>query len=147
MSREKEWKLEYEAKERSIILRIRATNEGKFRFKKRNERLDFGETFSTRNVIFDVNTYLEWQIGYDIAVKKVEDGEAKTSLIEESFYGYNKKEKYPYELSELLFLATRLGLLQKKNIVELLKEIKSYRQFIDDKPISVERHTKSQCFS
>lgn len=50
----------------NILIIIRAVNSGKFRFKKRKNNLDFGETFSTRRVSFDEETYLEWQIGYDV---------------------------------------------------------------------------------
>ena len=48
-------------KEKNILLIISATNDGKFRFKKRKNRLDFGEIFSTRECPFDEQTYLEWQ--------------------------------------------------------------------------------------
>ena len=50
----------YTIKENNILLTIPATNAGKFRFKKRKNRLDFGETFSTRECPFDDQTYLEW---------------------------------------------------------------------------------------
>src|SRR3989338_4638047 len=64
--------MEYVIDKNNILLIIPATNAGKFRFKKRRNRLDFGETFSTRECPFDDQTYLEWQIGYDVPIKDVE---------------------------------------------------------------------------
>jgi len=134
--------MEYQIKDRRIILAISATNAGKFRFKKRKNRLDFGETFSTRECCFDDETYLEWQIGYDITVKDVDDGKGETKLNKKHFIGSNGKRKYPYELSELLYTALDLGLITKTDVTYLRDEVKAYKNFIDDKSISVERHTK-----
>ena len=134
--------MEYKIKDKNILLVIPATNAGKFRFKKRKNRLDFGETFSTRECFFDDETYLEWQIGYDIPVKDVEDGKGETKLTKKHFIGSNGKRKYPYELSELLYTAVDLGLITKKDLGDLCHEVKSYKNFIDDKSISVEHHAK-----
>ena len=68
----KEDNVEYIIKEGNIWLVVSANNSGKFRFKKRKSRLDFGETFSTRECLFDDQTYLEWQISYDVPIKDVE---------------------------------------------------------------------------
>lgn len=134
--------MEYKIKDKNILLVIPATNAGKFRFKKRKNRLDFGETFSTRECCFDDETYLEWQIGYDIPVKDVEDGKGETKLTKKHFIGSNGKRKYPYELSELLYAAVDLGLITKKDVKDLCEEVKGYKNFIDDKSISVEHHAK-----
>jgi len=134
--------VEYQTKDKSILLIIPATNSGKFRFKKRKNRLDFGETFSTRECCFDDETYLEWQIGYDIPVKDVEDGKGETKLTKKYFIGSNGKRKYPYELSELLYTTVDLGLITKKDVKDLCDEVKDYKNFIDDKSISVEHHAK-----
>lgn len=134
--------MEYIVKDRNILLVIPATNAGKFRFKKRKNRLDFGETFSTRECCFDDETYLEWQIGYDIPVKDVEDGKEETKLNKKHFIGSNGKRKYPYELSELLYTAVDLGLITKKDMKDLCDEVKGYKNFEDDKSISVEHHAK-----
>ena len=134
--------MEYFIKEKSILLVIPATNFRKFRFKKRKNRLDFGETFSTRECCFDEQVYLEWQIGYDVPVKDVESGEGKTKLNKKHFIGSNGKRKFPYELSEIIYASIELGLIAKEDVERLLKEISSYRNFIDDKAISVEHHTK-----
>jgi len=134
--------VEYQIKDKNILLTIPATNAGKFRFKKRKNRLDFGETFSTRECFFDDDTYLEWQIGYDIPVKDVEDGKGETKLTQKHFIGSNGKRKYPYELSELLYTAIEQGLITKKDAKDLCDEVRKYKNFIDDKSISVEHHAK-----
>ncbi len=64
--------MEYRIQEKNVLLIIPATNSGKYRFKKRKNRLDFGEIFSTREHCFNEQVYLEWQIGYDVLVKDVE---------------------------------------------------------------------------
>lgn len=134
--------MEYLIKEKIISLVIRATNSGKYRFKKRGNRLAFGETFSTKECCFDEQTYLEWQIGYDIPVKDVESGEEKTKLNKKYFIGSNGKRKFPYEISEIIYASLEGGLITKKDIENLLKEIDSYHNFIDEKTISVEHHAK-----
>lgn len=105
--------MEYIVKEKNIWLVIPAANSGKFRFKKRKNRLDFGETFSTRECPFDDQTYLEWQIGYDVPVKDVEEGKKGTKLTSKHFVGSNGKKKYPYELSEIFYKAMELGFLKR----------------------------------
>lgn len=120
---------------------IPANNAGKFRFKKRNTRLEFGETFSTREGIFDKNTYLEWQIGYDVPIKEAIDDKA-TKLNKITFVGSNKKIKYPYELSELFYESIKLNHISIKEVKDLLSEIMKYKSFIDEKEISVEHHSK-----
>lgn len=134
--------MKYLVKEKEIHVVIPAANFRKFRFKKRDSRLDFGNTFSTRKIPFDRNTYLEWQIGYDVPIKDVKAGKAKTKLNKEYFVGSNGKQKYPYELSELVYEATGLGLISKKELKNVLDEIKGYKDFIDKKVPSVEYHSK-----
>jgi hypothetical protein len=129
-------------KEKNVLLIIPATNDGKFRFKKRKNRLDFGEIFSTRECPFDEQTYLEWQIGYDVPVKDVEDGKKETKLTSKHFVGSNGKTKYPYELSEIFYKAMELELITKKEVENLLNEIRGYKSFIDEKAITVEHHSQ-----
>jgi len=138
----KEEMVEYIIKENSIWLVVPATNSGKFRFKKRKNRLDFGHVFATRNSIFDDQTYLEWQIGYDVPVNDVEAGEKSTTLTSKQFVGSNGKRKYPYELSEIFFKAMELEFISKGDVENLLKAIGSYKGFIDEKDITVEHHSK-----
>jgi hypothetical protein len=134
--------VKYIIKEKNIQLVIPANNAGKFRFKKRENRLDFGETFSTREGVFDDQTYLEWQIGYDVPVNDVEKGTKGTKLTSKHFIGSNGKKKYPYELSELFYEAMMLEFISKREVENLCKEVKSYKNFIDEKSISVEHHAK-----
>lgn len=134
--------MDYTIKGNDILLIIPATNAGKFRFKKRKNRLDFGEIFSTRECLFDKQTYLEWQIGYDIPVKEVEDGKKETKLTSRHFVGSNGKTKYPYELSEIFFEAMKLKLIAKEQVEDLLKKIDNYKDFIDEKAITVEYHSQ-----
>lgn len=134
--------MDWTIKENNILLTIPATNAGKFRFKKRKNRLDFGETFSTRECLFDEQTYLEWQISYDVPIKDVEKGKKGTELTSRHFVGSNGKEKYPYELSEIFFKAMGLRLITKKEVENLLNEIRDYKSFIDEKAITVEHHSR-----
>lgn len=134
--------MDYKIKDNNIFVTISATNAGKFRFKKRTNRLDFGETFSTRKLLFDKQTYLEWQIGYDVPVNDVKKGKKTTKLKSRHFVGSNRKVKYPYELSELFFIAMKLDFINKKDVEELKNEISEYKSFIDEKAITIERHSK-----
>ncbi|MBL7131244.1 MAG: R.Pab1 family restriction endonuclease [Candidatus Omnitrophica bacterium] len=134
--------MKYIIKEKNIRLVIPANNAGKFRFKKRKNRLDFGETFSTREGAFDDQTYLEWQISYDVPVNDVEKGAKSTKLTSKHFVGANRKKKYPYELSEIFYEAMLLEFISKKEVENLLKEIPGYKNFIDEKAITVEHHAK-----
>nr|MCU0238423.1 R.Pab1 family restriction endonuclease [Pyrinomonadaceae bacterium] len=130
--------MKYEREENLIKLIFSASNAGKFRFKKRKENVAFGKTFSTREELFDEKAYLEWQIGYDAIVSDVAKGNKETNLTQESFVGDNGKEKYPYELSEILYEAFLAKLLNLNEIDDLCDEINSYTEFIDEKEIEVE---------
>src|ERR1035437_10932160 len=134
--------MNYTIEENKIILKIRATNDGKFQFKTRKTNLHFGESFATRSKDFNKEVYLEWQIGYDAIVSDVESGKKETKLKKISFVGANGKTKYPYELSELLYDAIKINLISKDKISTLLKEIGNYSDFIDEKNIEIEHHKK-----
>ena len=134
--------MNYKIENNKIILNIRATNDGKFRFKTRANNLNFGNTFATKGNDFSKDVYLEWQIGYDAVVTDVQAGKKETKLTNLTFVGANKKTKYPYELSELVFDSIKIGLISKDKIIELLKEIENYSDFIDEKKIEVEHNKK-----
>jgi hypothetical protein len=134
--------MNYKTENNKIILDIKATNNGKFRFKTRNNKLDFGEIFATTKNNFNEKIYLEWQIGYDAIVLDVKNGKKETKLNKLSFIGANGKEKYPYELSELVFKAMEIKLIPKNKIKKLLEEIKSFSDFIDEKKIEIEHNKK-----
>src|SRR3989344_7323793 len=134
--------MDYLVENKRIIIKIPASNEGRFRFKKRKDNLEFGEIFSTREKNFDEEVYLEWQIGYDITIKDAEEGKKETKLKTKTFIGSNGKEKYPYELSELLYDSVNSNLIALEKIQLLLEEIKTYKNFIDERKIVVEHHSK-----
>jgi len=134
--------MEYTIKENNILLTIPATNAGKFRFKKRKNRLDFGKTFSTRKGPFDDQTYLEWQISYDVPIKDVEEGKKGTKLTSKHFIGSNGKTKYPYELSEIFYKTMESEFISIEEVKNILKEICGYKSFIDEKAITVEHHSR-----
>lgn len=85
--------MKYKVENKKISIKIPASNEGKFRFKTRKNRLEFGESFSTRTQNFNDSVYLEWQISYDTTVKDAESGKKVTKLQKTSFIGSNGKEK------------------------------------------------------
>ncbi len=134
--------MNYYTKNKKLIIQISAKNNQKFRFKTRENNLDFGQTFATRTTDFNKNVYLEWQIGYDATVIDVKNKKKSTSLKKLSFIGANGKEKYPYELSEFLYEGIKLGLISSARMHDLLKEIKKYNNFIDHKKIKVEHSSK-----
>lgn len=129
--------MEYHTDKDKIAIEINAANKGKFRFKYRKGNLSFGESFATRTKDFDEDVYLEWQIGYDAVVNDVEKGKKFTKLKNSFFVGANKKRKYLYELSELVYEAMVAKLLSLKDVKELLEEVSAYTEFIDASKIEV----------
>ncbi len=122
----------------SLEITFSAANDGKFRFKMREQDLGFGKTFATRQKPFNEKVYLEWQIGYDALAEDVKSGKKSTKLTQETFIGSNGKEKYLYELSEILFESIKCGLISVQDIDKLQSEIGGYNKFFDEKEIVVE---------
>ena len=122
----------------AIEITFSAANDGKFRFKTREGDTSFGKTFATRQKAFSEKVYLEWQIGYDAMVEDVKSGKKFSKLTQTTFIGSNGKEKYPYELSEILYESIKCGLISVKEIDKLQFEITSYQKFFDEKEIVVE---------
>ncbi len=133
--------LTYTTKNSEILLNIPAAKSFGYRFKKRKNRIEFGKAFATRTDLFDDDSYLEWQIGYDIPMKDVQSGEKKT-ILKRTFTSNKGKKKYPYELPEIFYIAMQRNLITKKDVIGLLEEITKYKSFIEKKDISVEHHTK-----
>ncbi|MBU3968651.1 R.Pab1 family restriction endonuclease [Patescibacteria group bacterium] len=129
--------MNFEVKNNKIIINIPATNAGKFQFKTRETGLGFGEIFATRSKNFNEKIYLEWQLGYDATISDIKAGKKETQLKKFSFIGDNRKEKYLYELSELVYEAIKIGLIPKTKMSNLLKEIENYSNFIDERKIEV----------
>jgi len=134
--------MNYTIKDREIIIKIPASNDGKFRFKTRSNNLHFGDTFATRDKNFSENVYLEWQISYDATIADVANGKKDTKLKSYTFVGANKKTKYLYELSELVYEGINNSLFLTEDINSLLKEISNYKELIDEKKIAVEYNSK-----
>jgi len=136
--------MNYKIENKRIVIIMLASNNGKFRFKTRKNNLDFGEIIATRTDAFDEKTYLEWQIGYDAIVADVDAGKKTTQLNKLSFIGNNKKVKFPYELSELLYSAIKIGIISVDKIKTLLNDIGTYSNFISDRKIDVEHLKKTE---
>lgn len=131
--------MDYEIKNKEVHISIYVSNSGKFRFKTRKDSLSFGKSFATRSSIFSKDVYLEWQIGYDATEKDLKEKKKHTNLNKLTFTGYNKKQKYPYELSELIYEATKIGLISKDSLKKLGDELENYKEFLSDKEIDVSR--------
>jgi hypothetical protein len=122
----------------AIELIFSAANDGKFRFKTREQSESFGKTFATRQTPFNEKVYLEWQVGYDALIDDVKSGKKTTKLTNTTFIGSNGREKYLYELSEILYEAIKCGLISTKDLDKLNAEILGYNKFFDDKEIVLE---------
>ena len=131
--------MKYEIKDKEIHIIIPVSNSGKFRFKTRKDNFSFGKSFATRSNTFNKGVYLEWQIGYDVTEKDLKENKKHTNLTKLSFIGYNKKLKYPYELSELIYEAVRIGLIPSNSLKKLGKELLSYKEFLSGKDIDITR--------
>jgi hypothetical protein len=125
--------------ETSLEISLPSSNDGKYRFKIRDDNSGFGKTFAARQKPFTDKVYLEWQIGYDALVEDVKSGKKHTKLMQEKFVGSTGREKYPYELSEIFYDLIKCGIVPAKEIDNLLAEINTYKQFIDEKEIVVEK--------
>lgn len=129
--------MKYKVENREIHISIPVSNSGKFRFKTRKDILSFGKSFATRSNIFSKDVYLEWQIGYDATEKDLREKKKQTNLNKLTFTGYNKKQKYPYELSELIYEAIKIGLILIDSLKKLGDELENYKEFLSDKEIEV----------
>ena len=74
----------------------------KTRVKSRDIWYGYGYPVATRQKEFELNSYIEWQIGYDIVTSEKTKLELST-LQNKRFIGSNGKEKALYELSEYLY--------------------------------------------
>jgi len=120
----------YEFKdEKNLILTLPSKNKGKFRWKNRRNQTEYGEGFATATIPFCENSYLEWQIGYDMVI----DDEKKTTIAEHlKFTGANGKRKNPYELSEILFLLIHNGVIMKDEVQSLIHRISDSEYSFED---------------
>lgn len=113
-------RVHFNAKNSKLELILPAKNKGKFRWKNRDNSLDYGKGFAAAKTVFTNKAYLEWQIGYDSEVNH----DKKTTILDQlEFIGSNHKKKNPYELSEILFLLCENKIVTKTEIIELKNRI------------------------
>ena len=115
----------YEVQGNKLYIRIPAKNDGRFRWKTRQDVDKYGEVFSTQEIAYTKNSYVEWQIGYDVKVNEFKKDPTKkpTVLTNYKFENKNGEENYPYELSEFLFAMFDAKLVTKDEIDNLINEI------------------------
>ncbi len=114
-----------------IDVSLPLTSSGKFRCKTRNDIQDFGKGFAPKSEIIPINSYLEWQIGYDT---EINNEKKPTSMNNDNFLfiGYNKKKKYPYELAEIIFNMCKYNIISKQELVEIYTKIDDINWFLKD---------------
>lgn len=107
---------------------------GKFRVKARSKGQLFGSRVYTRRQNFTPDCYVEWQIGYDIPLNKLNDEEQKNAEI--VFKAANGKKKTVFELSYYIFELYKLGVITQKELRELYDKLKNVNSedFIEKRP-------------
>lgn len=123
-------KMTFETEDNTVVVSLPLTSQGKFRCKNRDGIQRFGKGFAPTKNGFSNNSYLEWQIGYDTVIGKKETGLAEADF---EFTGANKKKKYPYELSEIVFEMCKIGIITKKELEDLHKRVGEIKDFLQDK--------------
>ncbi len=98
---------------------------GKIRVKERNSFSEYGNPFPTRKREISLKNYVEWQIGYDIYVN--DDNKDKTTLTNKTFTNNKDEEKYPYELSEIIYYSFKNGLIKESDIKAVYDKVKSIK--------------------
>ena len=94
----------------------------------------WSDSFATKESKFNQDIYLEWQIGYDTVISDIDK---KTTTLKNKhfeFIGANGKKKYPYELSEFLWILTKEKILNVKVLQKLQNEIQKYNDFFNTPP-------------
>src|SRR5690554_3457268 len=133
--------MEMNVRNNEIILTLPNKNAGKFRFKTREVNIGFGESFATTTRLFTEQVYLEWQIGYDVMHNQLD--KKPTTLQHLTFIGANGATKHPYELSELLYNAIRIGLLSVNKVIELRQDIELFERLFNDE-FNIDIHETEQ---
>ncbi len=113
--------------ENQVQIRIPVKNAGKFRWKNRRSVEDYGVVFSTTNLPYTDQSYVEWQIGYDVAVRTYEKDPTKkpTVLTDVQFVNQKREAKYPYELSEYCAAMKKAGLVTAQELHTLRCQIQA----------------------
>lgn len=118
------------SQEDGVHVSLPLTSQGKFRCKTRKNCLEFGQGFAPKTEIISADSYLEWQIGYDAIV----GSEKKTNLAQEkfTFIGANRKKKYLYEMSEIIYFMCEGGFVSKEDLLEVKNTILNTQSFLQD---------------
>lgn len=121
-------------KNNKVYINIPIKNKGKFRWKNRKTINDYGEGFSTDKIPYSPESYIEWQIGYDVPVKDyLKDPTAKPTVLNDLIFTNLKGvEKHPYELSEFLVAMIEAKLVSEKEVAALLSEIAKSSTSLED---------------
>ena len=120
--------------EKQLLISVPLTGgKGKFRIKQRSFFNEYGIPIATRQVPFNQNCYVEWQIGYDVVTSDKEKL-AETTLQDKIFIGANGKEKALYELSEYLYHFYKWGKIAQGQLDEIEKFLQNLTEedFIDN---------------
>ena len=108
-------------------------NKGKFRYKeKRDSKLS--SSFATQKNKFNKGVYLEWQIGYDTLVLDINKKITSLKNKKFEFIGANGKKKYPYELSEFLWILVKEKIIEPTVFHSLKNQIVTYNNFFNIVP-------------
>lgn len=100
---------------------------GKIRVKNRSFLNQYGTPFAVKQIPFKQSNYIEWQIGYDVIKKEINESK-NTTLPNENFIGANGKEKSLYELSEYIYYFNKWNIINRQD----LDDIKVYLNSIPD---------------
>jgi len=121
-------------KNNKVYINIPVKNKGKFRWKTRKDVNEYGEGFSTNEIPYSRESYIEWQIGYDVPVKDyIKDPLAKPTVLNDlKFTSLKGVEKHPYELSEFLVAMIEAGLVTENDVSSLIDEVAKAKTSLED---------------
>lgn len=121
-------------KNNKVYINVPVKNKGKFRWKTRKDVNQYGEGFSTNEVPYSNESYIEWQIGYDVPVKNFnKDPFAKPTVLNDlKFTSLRGVEKHPYELSEFLVAMIEAGLVTENDISSLIYDVTNAKTSLED---------------
>ncbi len=118
-------------KNQNLLVKIPLTNgTGKSRIKKRSILNEYGYPVATKRENFSQSCYVEWQIGYDVAISDSEKLKL-TSIKNLNFTGANGKQKTLYELSEYIYYFHKWNIIKKDDLLN----IKNYLLNIKDEDL------------
>ena len=110
----------------SLYVRLPLTAiSGKARLKRRSCFCHYGEPYAPTEIPMSLETYMEWQIGYDALDKEVEKGKKETSLMEKTFSNYKGETKYGFELSEIIYYCRKKNIISDQDILNVYMQIKA----------------------